>query len=171
ISGNLKDDWSTLIEVDPVLEEFEENPQFIQMISPNETVVVVSLAVSIGETTGMINLCIPHTLLEPIIPKLSAHYWMETHNNKERDEEAYSRLSKNIQSAEVYVKAILGETDISINEFLNLAKDDVLALEQQIDQPLAMTINEEVKFLVQPGEHKRKMAVQVLEEIMKEGTP
>lgn len=163
---NLKEAWSSLIEVEPVLEEFEENPQFIQMMAPNDTVVIVSMSTAVGETTGMINLCIPHTLLEPIIPKLSAHYWMES-ATEERDEESYAKLSENIRTAEVDVRALLGETTISINEFLKLGNQDILALNQEIDQPLTLTINEEKKFLVQPGEFKKKMAVQVLEEIKK----
>ena len=58
--------------------DFEVNPQFLQMVSPNDTVVVISLNTQIGETSGMINICIPHVVLEPIIPKLSVHYWMQT---------------------------------------------------------------------------------------------
>ena len=60
------------------------NPQFLQMVSPNETVVVISLNTTIGETSGMINICIPHVVLEPIIPKLSMHYWMQT-EKKDRE--------------------------------------------------------------------------------------
>ena len=67
-----------LLEIDPILTEFEVNPQFLQMVSPNETVVVISLNTTIAETSGMINICIPHVVLEPIIPKLSIHYWMQT---------------------------------------------------------------------------------------------
>lgn len=44
------------------------------MISPNETVIVISLNTIIGDTTGMINICIPHVVLEPIIQNLSVQY-------------------------------------------------------------------------------------------------
>lgn len=169
-SGNLKESWSSLIDVEPVLEEFEENPQFIQMVAPNDTVVIVSLSTAIGESTGMINLCIPHTLLEPIIPKLSAHYWMEN-AAEERDEVSYAKLTSSLQTAEVNLTALLGETEISINEFLGLGKNDILALNQPIDDPLLLKINDETKFYVQPGEHKKKKAVQVLEEITKGRAP
>lgn len=162
-TDNLKEAWSSLIEIDPILEEFEENPQFIQMVSPNETVVVVSMSAAIGESTGMINLCIPHILLEPIIPKLSAHYWMES-STQERDEESFTKLASSLQGAELDVRAILGETKITIDEFLKLGKNDVIALNQSIDEPLLLTVNEETKFYVQPGKSKKRMAVQVLEE-------
>lgn len=162
---SLKEAWSSIVEIDPVLEEFEVNPQFLQMVAPNETIVVVSFNTSIGETSGMINICIPHIVLEPIIPKLSVHYWMQTTTTKDRDLDAYKKLTKNIQHAFIDAKAILGESSINIQEFLNLNKDDVIALNQPIDHPLTLAINNEPKFYVQPGKYKNKMSVQVLEEI------
>lgn len=74
----LKEAWASLIDVDPILDDFENNPQFLQMVSPNETVIVVSFNTTIGDVSGMINICIPHMVLEPIIPKLSVHYQMQT---------------------------------------------------------------------------------------------
>lgn len=165
-TGTLKEAWSSIVDVDPVLEEFEENPQFIQMVAPNDTVIVVSMSAAIGETSGMINLCIPHTLLEPIIPKLSAHYWMDE-TTEEWDEESYKKIKDNLKQAKVDVRTVLGETTITIHEFLNLRSNDVIALEQPINEPLTMTVNHEPKFFVQPGKVKKKLAVQVLEEIKK----
>ncbi|MBP1949133.1 flagellar motor switch protein FliM [Virgibacillus litoralis] len=161
---NLQEAWSSLIEIDPVLEDFEVNPQFLQMVSPNETVVVVSLNTTIGETSGMINICIPHIVLEPIIPKLSVHYWMQT-ATKKRDPEAYEKLSNNIQLANVEAKTILGNANISIQQLLNLNTDDIIGLNQPIDHPLTLAVNDEAKFYVQPGKFKNKMSVQVLGEI------
>lgn len=57
---------------------------------------------------------------------------------------------------------------MSIQQFLDLASQDVIALKQPIDQPLILKINDEPKFHVQPGKYKNKLSVQVLEEI-KEG--
>src|SRR5690625_7325863 len=41
---NLKEAWASIVEIDPILEEFEINPQFLQMVSPNETVVEIGRA-------------------------------------------------------------------------------------------------------------------------------
>ncbi|MBR3121571.1 flagellar motor switch protein FliM [Oceanobacillus profundus] len=160
----LEESWASVTEIKPRLEEFEENPQFLQMVAPNDTVVVVSMTAAIGETTGMINICIPHIILEPIIPKLSVHYWMQA-EKKNRDATAFNKMSKNLKQTEVEVKSILGEGAIAINEFLALKQNDVITLDQKIDLPLRLTINNEVKFLVQPGKYKNKMSVQILDEI------
>ncbi|CDQ40106.1 MULTISPECIES: flagellar motor switch protein FliM [Virgibacillus] len=162
-SEKLKEAWASIVEIDPVLEEFEVNPQFLQMVSPNETVVVVSLNTTIGEATGMINICIPHIVLEPIISKLSVHYWMQT-SSKDRDEAAYEKLTKNVQQAAIELKAVLGETDISIEEFLQLNKDDVIRLNNTIESPLTLAVNNQPKFFVQPGTYKNRLSVQIMEE-------
>ena len=161
---NLQEAWANVVDIDPVLEEFEVNPQFLQMVSPNETVVVVSLNTEIGQTSGMINICIPHIVLEPIISKLSVHYWMQS-NTQQSDPETYSKIEKNLYRAKVELRAILGDSAINIDEFLKLNTDDVIMLNQTVDDPLTLAVNNEAKFLVQPGKHKHKLSVQILEEI------
>ena len=91
---HLQEAWSGIAEIDPILAELEVNPQFLQVVSPNETVVVISMNANVGETSGMINICIPHVLLEPIIPKLSAHYWMETVSHQRKPEEVAATPTK-----------------------------------------------------------------------------
>src|SRR5690625_3685548 len=162
---NLEEAWASLIEIDPILEEFEVNPQFLQMVSPNETVVVVSFTTEIGDTSGMIHICIPYIVLEPVIPKLSDHYWMQTVDHRKKDPQAYENISHHLEEVEVEAKAILGETTININQFLYLDKDDIITLQQPIDQPLQLEINDQPKFYVQPGIRKKKLSVQILEKI------
>lgn len=164
----LEEAWASIVDVDPALEDFEVNPQFLQMVSPNETVVVVSLATEVGETSGMINICIPHVVLEPIVPKLSVHYWMQT-VDKKRDSEAYENISNHLQQAQIDIKTILGQANINIDEFLKLKINDVIGLDQSIDQPLTVEINDQPKFYGQPGKSKNKLSVQILEEIKGEG--
>lgn len=162
---NLKSAWQSVEDVDPLLEEFEVNPQFLQMVSPNETVVVVTLNSTIGETSGMINICIPHVVLEPIVSKLSIHYWMQAPVDRQGDETEWRDLSASIQKASIDLKAVLGETSIHVEELINLREGDVLMLNQQIDRPLDVKVDNQVKFKAQPGKQKNRMAIQIMEEI------
>lgn len=167
-AGPIKEAWESIVDIDPELENFEVNPQFLQMVSPNETVVVVSLATEVGKTSGMINICIPHIVLEPIIPNLSVHYWMQT-VHKKRDPEAYENISSHLKQAQVEIKTLLGQSAINIDEFLNLKKNDVIGLDQAIDQPLTIEVNDEPKFYGQPGKSKNKLSVQIINKIKGEG--
>ncbi len=99
---NLREAWDNIAEIDPMLIELEVNPQFLQMISPNETVIVISLNTIIGETTGMINICIPHVVLEPIIQNLSVQYWMQS-NLKETSPEQARILENRVKQAEIEI--------------------------------------------------------------------
>lgn len=159
---NLQEAWSSIVEIEPELEEFEVNPQFLQLVSPNETVVVVSMNTKIGEVSGMINICIPHIVLEPIVPKLTAHYWMQA-GTKERDPRTYSELSQLVRDIDVTAKAILGNATITLRDLLYLKPGDLMSLEQSIEEPLQLVVNDEPKMHVQVGKRNKKLAVQVLE--------
>lgn len=159
---NLREAWTALYEIDPLLTDFEVNPQFLQMVSPNETVVVISLNTVIGETSGMINICIPHVVLEPIIPRLSVHYWMQA-EKKEREPKQMAVIEKTIQKADVPIIVELGTADISIQDFLMLAAGDVIELNQHIEHPLMIKIGGIPKFVGQPGKSSKKLAIQVLD--------
>ncbi|KAB7708059.1 flagellar motor switch protein FliM [Bacillus aerolatus] len=160
---NYREAWVNLVDIDPLMTDFEVNPQFLQMVSPNETVVVISLDTTIGETTGMINICIPHVVLEPIIPKLSVHYWMQNTDKKERKPEEFENLQKRIQKAEVSVISELGGSSITVEDFLALSVGDVIELEKRIDEPLTVKIGDIPKFTAQPGKVNKKMAIQILD--------
>ncbi|MCA1053520.1 flagellar motor switch protein FliM [Rossellomorea aquimaris] len=159
---NLTEAWSSVVDIEPVFAEFEVNPQFLQMVSPNETVVVISLNTTIGETSGMINICIPHVVLEPILPKLSGSYWMESKKKDIKPEEA-ENLEKRIKKAFVPVVAELGSSEISIEDFLMLDEGDVIQLNTALHEPLIIKVGEIPKFIAQPGKSNNKMAIQILD--------
>lgn len=156
--------WSSVAKMKPQLSDFEVNPQFLQMVSPNETVVVVSLTTQIGDVKGMINICLPHVVLEPIVSKLSMHYWMQS-TKKEPTSEETELLKKRVYSAELPIVAELGQAKITIEDFLSLGNEDVICLDQSIGQPLTIKVNHIPKFKAQAGKMGRKMAVQVLEKV------
>lgn len=159
--------WRSIIDLELELDVLEVNPQFMQMVSPNETVAVVSLSTKIGDATGMINFCLPHVVLEPIMPKLSAHYWMST-QKKVREPREVAMLEKRVKMAKLPVIADLGGSTISISELLQLAVGDVIRLKETVDDPIVVKIGDQPKFLGQPGVTKGKSAVQITEIIREE---
>lgn len=161
---NLREAWINIADIDPILTELEVNPQFLQMISPNETVVVISFNTIIGETSGMINICIPHVVLEPIVPNLSVRYWMQT-NKKEVSPEQLAVLKKRVNAAEIPIVAEIGTTDISIEDLLYLQLGDVIQLNTKIDDSLTVKVGGIPKFIGQPGKLKKRMAIQVIETV------
>lgn len=161
---SFKEAWTSVIELDPFMVDLEVNPQFLQMVSPNETVVVISLNTTIGETSGMINICLPHVVIEPIIPKLSVHHWMQN-KKKTRIPGETEFIEQKLKNAFLPFKVELGSSEMSIEEFLHLSIGDCIELNQRINQPLVIKVENNPKFYGQPGKMKKKLAVQIIETI------
>ncbi|ATF14167.1 flagellar motor switch protein FliM [Brevibacillus sp. HB1.2] len=159
--------WKQIIELDPYQEGLEMNPQFMQIVSPNEIVVVISFSTKIGDTTGMINLCLPHVVLEPIMTKLSGQYWFSK-QKKTRDEEERLRVEERVKVAKLPIVAEMGTATITVGDFLQLQKGDVIQLDQSIDNKLKIKVGDHLKFLGQPGTLKGRVAVQI-DEVIEEG--
>jgi flagellar motor switch protein FliM len=162
-----KEAWSSVIEFDPRMDAFEVNTQFLQMASPNETVVVISMSITVGEVSGMMNICIPHVVLEPIIQKLSMHQWM-TEKKKESTKRETALLQTHVQDVLIDVHAVLGTQNLTVSELLQLSKGDVISLNSPINQPIVLKVGEYPKFNVQPGLSNKKIAIQIME-VLDEG--
>lgn len=164
---SLQEAWKTVIDISPRMEALETNPQFMQIVSPNETIALISLSTKIGDTTGMINLCIPHVVVEPIMSKLSTHQWFIS-EKKSRAPEEMVALQERVKKAKLPIIAELGESQISIAEFLSLGVGDVIALGKPVNEGLTIKVGERAKFIGSPGSLRDRVAVQI-DEILIEG--
>lgn len=159
---SLREAWKTVMDITPRLDALETNPQFIQIVSPNETIALISFSTKIGDTTGMINLCIPHVVIEPIMSKLSVHHWFlsQKRDKGTMDNEA---LQDRIHQAKLPIVAELGHSQITIHEFLNLSPNDVIMLDKPMNDGLDIRVGNRLKFIGRPGEINGRLAVQVTE--------
>lgn len=164
---SLQEAWKTVLDINPRMEALETNPQFMQIVSPNETIALISLSTKIGDTTGMINLCIPHVVVEPIMSKLSTHQWFIS-EKKSRAPEEMVALKERVKKAKLPIIAELGESQISIAEFLSLGVGDVIALGKPVNEGLTIKVGEKAKFVGSPGTLRDRVAVQI-DEILIEG--
>ena len=159
--------WKAIIDIEPELDILETNPQFMQIVSPNETVAVISFSTKIGEATGMINLCLPHVVLEPIMPKLTASHWLAS-QKKSRSENEIAEIQDRVKRATVTIKAELGYTPLTIGEFLNLSVGDVIQLDSLYEESINVRVGNLLKYKAQPGISKKRIALQVAE-VLNEG--
>src|SRR5512145_3069931 len=68
----LKHAWEGVLPLKLSVERVESNPQLVQIVPPNEVVVLISFELTLGELRGMVNLCIPFNSIERISGKLSS---------------------------------------------------------------------------------------------------
>lgn len=164
---SLQEAWKTVVDINPRMEALETNPQFMQIVSPNETIALISLSTKIGDTSGMINLCIPHVVIEPIMSKLSVHHWFVS-QKKSRVPEEVEALRNRVNKAKLPIIAELGESQITVREFLSLSVGDVISLNKPVQEGLQIRVGDRLKYIGSPGTVKDRLAVQI-DEIVSEG--
>lgn len=163
----MREPWESIISIRPRLEKIETNAQFAQIIHPNEMVALITLNVVVGEVKGMINICIPHMVVEPIMPKLSTKLWF-TNIESEKNEYNMIDIETKIGCTYVPVRAILGKTTINISEFLDLQEGDVIPLETNVNGELDVYVGDLPKFTGKPGVKKNKVSVKISQVIRRE---
>jgi len=171
VLGNLRESWSTVIDLRPRLGGIETNPQFAQIVPPSEMVVLVTLETKVGDVEGMMNLCIPYLTIEPIISKLSAQYWYSS-VRRGTTAENLSVLRERLATVGVDLVAEIGSMRLTVRDVLALRAGDIIRLDNvRVNDPMALKIGNRRKFLCRPGVVGNKLAVQItkkLEEILQE---
>ena len=163
----IREPWQNVVELRPRLERIETNSQFAQIISPSEMIAIVTLNIKIGEIEGLMNICLPFLTLESVMDKLNTKYWYST--MQEKDDETYQEIIETlIQKANIPVKAMLGRSTISVGDFANLQKGDIIKLDTNIEDELEVFVGNIKKFKSMPGSFSDKYAVRVTSIIREE---
>ncbi len=159
--------WDEVYKLNPQFVALETNPQFTQIVAPNEMIVLVTLEIKIGETMGMINVCLPFLVLEPILDKLSTYFLFST-QAKTTSPEQTEAIRRKIEWAKVDLTAFLGQAEIAVRELLDLTPGDVIPLNQGVKSALPVYVGNFMKFRGVPGLHGEHLAIK-LTDIVEEG--
>jgi len=163
----MRDPWKNVVDINPVMERIETNPQFAQVIAPSDMIAIVTLNVKIGDVEGFMNICLPYFTLEDVMDKLNTKYWFST--MQENDDENYEEyIEAMIKRVEVPVKAVLGRSSLSVNDFINLQVGDIIRLDSRIDEELKIYVGNIKKFTALPGSNKDKYATRITS-VIREG--
>lgn len=161
IMQRLKEAWNPITEMYPVVETKESSPNVVQVVSQNEIVIMVVMEIIIGNSSGMINLCYPVIYLEPILSRLANRDIMlgETSAKKSRNKE----LNALVGRAEVFNEAILGKSDLTVSELLDIEVGDIIQLDRPADDRAILSIDRKDLFLAQIGLHRFRKSVRIEE--------
>jgi flagellar motor switch protein FliM len=149
ILSKLKEAWTPIIETFPIVESKESSPNVIQIVAQNEIVIMVVLEITIGETTGMINIAYPVIYLESILSKLASKDLMlgERSAKKSRNNE----LKELVKRADILTEAIIGESDITIKRLLSLEVGDVIRLDTHVSNNAIISVDNKKLFEAEMG--------------------
>lgn len=164
----MKDSWENIIELNPKLIDIETNSQFAQIASPTESIALITLNIKINNSEGMMNICLPHKVIEPILPNLSTKLWFSDMSKKKVTAEQRSEVQKQLKKSKLSLKAIIGRTTINVQELLNVRPGDVLVLDNKTDEKVEVYVDDKLTFRGLPGKSKNKLAVKI-QQCLEEG--
>jgi len=157
----LTEAWESIREVQFTLGEMESNPHIVQIVPPNEVVVVIGFEIKMGNRAGTMSLCIPFNAIEPLIDDLSAQSWFVA--GRQKDGERWENMiTDDLAEAPLNVEAVLARTTITMAELRNLEVGDVITTDRSAQQPVVVTIDGQPKFMANIGQIKGRRAVKIV---------
>jgi flagellar motor switch protein FliM len=163
VFNDMEKAWNTVHPVSVHHVRSEINPKFVGIVPPTDVVIMIPFGLESEQFTGLISLCIPYAMIEPIKGKLYSAYQSD---HLEIDHTWVERLSDRLRSAEVEVAVELGRRNIMVQDLLKLAVGDVLPLGTQVTDLMTARVEGVPKFLGRAGVLGANKAFQV-EELIK----
>lgn len=118
--------WKPVFRVNFEYSGSEVNPQFANIVSPSEVVVVTSFHVDLESGGGDFHICMPYSMVEPIRELLDAGVQSD---RGERDERWERSLKEEIMGAKIELSSLLTEVQMNVKQLAALKKGDIIPIE------------------------------------------
>jgi flagellar motor switch protein FliM len=158
--NELRHAWENVLSLKLSVERVESNPQLVQIVPPNEVVIVISFELALAEIRGMMNMCIPFNSIERISGKLTSNSWA-SFGKSTSTPESVQQISRHIDRSLVELVVTLADSKISTDDLLGLRVGDIITTDKDVRQPLDVAVQGVTKFHALPGAIKGKKAVQI----------
>lgn len=156
----MKRAWQNVVDLDLAVERVESNPQLVQIVPPNEVVVLISFEITLGDIRGMINLCIPFNNIERISSKLTANSWVG-YSRGGATSATREMIGRQLNGSQVELIVTLAETRITTADLIALRVGDIITTDKDIREPLEVAVEGVTKYQASPGSFKGFKAIQI----------
>ena len=160
ITQKLKESWENVMEFYPSIEAKETSPNVVQIVAQNEIVIIIVLEITIGETSGMINIAYPVIFLESILSKMSSRDIIISESNAKKTKN--KELKELVKRADIDAEVILGDTTLSLKEILDLEKGSIIRLDREVSDKVKIAVNKKDVFTAKMsvGEYKKSLTIE-----------
>ncbi len=165
VVGKLLEDLATgfnrFAEVNSSLSRVENNPDFVNIVHGMDRVVLLKLAVQIGDFSGMLSLCIPVSSFQPVIDRFDPRDEEPERSRNERKKDV-RRLMETLNGLELEIQVEVGRTEIPLMKARNLKVGDLIVLDRKVSTPVDVKVEGLPKFTGIPGKCNKKKAVRIV---------
>ena len=158
VSVEMEKAWEPVYEIRCKYSRSEINPNYITMVSPEETVVVLELSLEIADVVSWMKICVPYGILETI-----KGYLVSTPSREDMDMRAkwFQSLEKSVNEVPLELRAVLGKKKLSLQEFLKIKKDSVILTDTAMNEPIDVTIMNAKKVKGKMGVFRGNKAIRI----------
>lgn len=157
----LREAWAGVREMEFSIVATESNPQLVQIVPPNEVVVVLGFELKTNNRAGTMALCIPYNVIEPVMEQLSAQSWFASAKSQ-RSKAMEDRMSRGLRLAGVEIAGVLARTTITIRDLATLTVGDIITTDAAASRPALLCVEGEAKFEAEVGQHRGQLALRVV---------
>ncbi len=125
--------WNPVMQIDFDYQSSEVNPDFANIVSPTEVVVVCTFHIELENSGGDLHVTMPYSMVEPIRALLDAGVQSD---RSEIDDRWQRSIKHEMKSASVNLHSTFTQTTISLRELNNLKAGDVIP----VDLPELVTL-------------------------------
>lgn len=160
----MSDAWFNYFELDVLYRKTETNSRLMQAISPDDTVVIIMLDVTIKDTQGSVSICVPAVCLEDVLKKIDSQYMRNLKRiNSSGDKERRELVMQYLKESDLELRCVIGKAQVSLGDVLYLSVGDVLQLNKPVNSLVDLNVGESCWFRGKIGIQRNKKAVQVKE--------
>ncbi|MCH8149986.1 MAG: flagellar motor switch protein FliM [Planctomycetes bacterium] len=158
--ANLNEAWKNLVDVKFEISEVESNPHLVQIVAPNEIVVVIGFEIKMTGRAGTMSLCIPFNVIEPVMDKLVTQGWLAYQRQTPAADQTED-IARGLASTKVEVAAFLAQTTITVRELLGLQIGDIIQTTKPTTGEIILQVKGENKFAGHLGRHNENLAIKI----------
>lgn len=159
------DVWNSNVGLEVEFDRLEENPSMYQGVSVDEAVVIIMLEIKMQGLSGVLNVCIPGTLMSDIFEVIDKTKHLADVDDAGVRQSDRDDILDSIRNSELDVMAQLGIARLSLDDVYNFQVGDVINLNKPKDSDVTLHIAGQPWFVGQLGVHNKNMAVKIQDRV------
>lgn len=160
--------WEKINKVDVRLDRIETSSQYVQIVSSNEPIAIITMNVKIGDVSDIINICIPNVAVQPIAKKLVMKTWYSEHDFNRKTMNV-NELKQGLSGVNVTLNVVFNDISATVRDIVNTQVGDVIKVDHHINMPVTVKVEHIPKFKGFIGMQGNNYAVKIVD-ILKEET-
>lgn len=155
--------WSSCVVFQPRIVSMTTETNARQVLLASEAVLICGYEVSVGESVSMMSICIPASAVEAVLPALTLGRTLKAPSR--RLDKTNAALQKSFDSVEMQCHAVLGRTNLSLGEVVDLEVGDLIRLPTKANGELEFWIENVAAFSGVLGVSGKNLAVKISESL------